>query len=67
MKTGYYDRYGRAIREGDRLRATCCDELITGTVREDDGIWYLANDKAGGWSPDLLNLDECEIIREDLT
>lgn len=65
QRTGFYDDTGRAICEYDRIEAIAYDgTLIIGRVLDDDGIWYVSNE-AGGWSPDLLNLDSIKILARE--
>lgn len=40
-KTGYYDRTGKAIKDGDRIKAIIGGQIHKGYVEERDGIWFL--------------------------
>jgi len=41
-KTGYYDRHGKAIRDGDKIKAITDDgQIFTGYVEEIDDSWLV--------------------------
>lgn len=61
-RTGYYDSSGRHICDGDRVRGIADNEIITGTVTEDDRGWFVLNDRQGGFSPDLWTFDDLEVL-----
>lgn len=62
-KTGFYARDGRAIRDGDRVRAIYFEQIITGVVVQefDSGEWYV--ECAGGLAPSMWSLDEVEVLK----
>lgn len=61
-KTGYYDRKGKEIRDGDRLKAIIGGQIVRGEVAEVNGVWCLLT-KA--WSYALHHLDDIEILEEE--
>ena len=62
QKTGYNDRTGRAIRDGDRVRGIVGGLILCGTVyQEDDGVWRVESD-THVWSPYLWAFDEVEVL-----
>ena len=61
-KTGYYDRRGKAIRDGDRLKAIIGGRIVRGEVEEVNDVWCLLT-KA--WAYALWCLDDIEILEED--
>ena len=61
QETGYYDHTGRAIRDGDSLKAIFADgTILRGFVDIDDvGAWVLHG--KSWWAP-LSALDDVEIL-----
>lgn len=64
-KTGYYDRNGKEIRDGDRLKAIFGGQIYTGYVDERDGEWVLVTQSFRRFIPPLYHLDEVEILEGD--
>ena len=61
QKTGYYDRTGKAIRDGDRLKAIIGQQIVRGYVDEfNDGTWHLMAEFP--YCPRLCDLDDIEIL-----
>lgn len=44
--TGRYDRTGKAIFDGDRIRGTFISTIVKGYVKKIDGEWFLIVDEA---------------------
>ena len=63
-KTGYYDKRGKAIRDGDRLKAIFATGAILDGFADTDfnGEWIL---KGEYWSAPLHVLDDVEILEEE--
>lgn len=61
-KTGYYDRHGKEIRDGDRLMAIVNGRIVYGEVEEFNDDWLM---KRSTWSPFLGDLDDIEILEEE--
>ena len=50
--TGYYDRTGRAIFDGYRIRGTFISSIVKGYVKKIDDEWFLI-------------VDECDFVKEN--
>lgn len=70
-KTGYYDRTGKAICDGDRIKAIIGGQIYTGYVEEICDIWHLVPSM---WDVhpyekpylfSLADLDDIEILEGD--
>jgi len=64
VKTGYYDRTGKAIRDGDKLKAIFVDgTILDGFVDTNyDGEWILNGEY---WVAPLHALDDVEILEDE--
>lgn len=40
-KTGYYDRNGKEIRGGDKIKGILGGRIYTGYTKKHNGIWFL--------------------------
>lgn len=64
QKTGYYDRTGKAIRDGDRLKAIFVQKILIGYVEKfDNDTWHLIAEFP--WCPRLCALDDIEILEDE--
>lgn len=63
-QTGYYDRKGKAICDGDRIKAIfATGDILVGFVDTDfNGDWILVGEY---WSAPLYGLDDIEILEGD--
>lgn len=61
-RTGYYDRKGKAICNGDRIKAIIGGQIVRGEVEVVNGEWCLLT-KA--WPYALWCLDDVEILEGD--
>ena len=63
-KTGYYDRRGKAIRDGDKIKVRYGQEILIGTVQQyiNEGDWCLFHPI---FAYDLKNVDDVEILEGD--
>ena len=64
-KTGYYDRNGKEIRDGDKIKAIIGGQIFKGYVDERDGEWALVTQSFRRFVPPLYNLDDVEILEEE--
>lgn len=62
MKTGFYDRTGKAIREGDKVKAIVDGQFVIGTVEDWDDDWIVHSPT---WSPLLDQCDDIIILEVD--
>lgn len=63
-KTGYYDRTGKAIKAGDRIKAIIGGQIVRGEVEEVNGEWFLRMPNRY-FRFDLKDLDDVEILEGD--
>lgn len=63
-RTGYYDRTGKAICDGDRIKAIIGGQIYTGYVEEFNDDYILAADSYRRFSPFIADLDDIEILEE---
>jgi len=68
-KTGYYDRHGKEIKDGDRLKAIVNGRIHKGFVGDSRGDswipndWYIYTDSYYRFN--LADLDDIEILEEE--
>lgn len=68
-KTGYYDRNGKEIRDGDRLMAIIGGQIYKGFVGDSSNDrfipngWYIYTDSYYFFN--LADLDDVEILEEE--
>jgi len=62
-KTGYYDRGGKEIRDGDKIKVRYGEEILIGNVAPfvRDGEWCLMHT---AWAISLEAMDDIEILEE---
>ena len=68
-KTGYYDRNGKEIRDGDKIKGILGGQIYKGFVCDSCGDWWLPE----GWYIctgayyrfSLADLDDIEILEEE--
>lgn len=60
-KTGYYDRNGKEIRDGDKIKVRYGEEILIGEVGPfvRDGEWCLLHP---AWAINLEAMDDIEIL-----
>ena len=63
QKTGYYDRTGKAIRDGDKVKAIIEGQIIRGYVEPRINDWDLFS-RDLGLSFGLKDLDDIEILED---
>ena len=63
-KTGYYDRHGKEIRGGDKIKVRYGEEILIGTVQQyiNEGDWCLFHPF---FAYDLKNVDGIEILEDE--
>lgn len=61
-KTGYYDRNGKPIRDGDKIWTIFNGDIMRGYVEEIGGEWRLVTKD---FELALRHLDDIEILEED--
>ena len=59
-KTGYYDRNGKAIRDGDTCKAIIWGLILVGHVEELENEWYLTHKFQ---SNKLADFDDIEVLK----
>lgn len=61
--TGYYDKKGKEIRDGDKIKVHYGEEILIGYVGPfvRDGAWCLLHP---AWAIDLEAMDDIEILEE---
>ena len=64
-KTGYYDRHGKAIKDGDKIKAIIGGQIYKGYVEEFNDDYVLAADSYRRFSPFIADLDDVEILDSD--
>ncbi len=64
-KTGYYDRNGKEIRDGDKIKAIIGGQIYKGYVDERGGEWVLVTQSFRRFIPPLYDLDDVEILDSD--
>lgn len=66
-KTGYYDRRGKAIRDGDQIKAIIGGQIFSGYVEEIDDDWLVVVRANLIVKPAnrLADLDDVEILDSD--
>lgn len=62
-RTGYYDRNGKAICDGDKVKAIIGGQIIRGEVEEVNDEWYLRMPNRH-FRFNLKDLDDIEILEE---
>lgn len=63
IKTGYYDRTGKNICDGDKVKAIVSQQIVRGYIDERGDEWFLVYQDGG-----LINLkflDDIEILERD--
>ena len=62
-KTGYYDRNGKEIRDGDKIKVRYGEEILIGHVEPfvRDGEWCLIHPT---WAINLKAMDDIEILED---
>lgn len=63
-QTGYYDRTGKAICDGDKVKVRYGQEILIGEVAPfvNKGEWCLLHP---AWAINLVALDDIEILEEE--